>query len=135
MPTHNIALTAALNPADRKEINVTGNGGGNLPRGSGPHQFEFTLDDRTGHAVSFALLKAADNCSVCPPVAGQPNTQIVNVVINNNPPSGRPRTAEFTDKNDNKPRMDVSYEWTFTCDDQSIRVLPFDPIISNGGRN
>jgi len=133
MPTHHITLTAELNPSNPMEIRVTGNGRRRLPRGSGWHHFKFTLNDRTPHNVEFLSLAAADNCSDCPPPAGSSSGQIVNISMDNNPGHGRPRTAEFEDRNDNKPAMNVSYQWAFRCN-PGMTVLPFDPIISNGGR-
>ena len=134
MTTHDITLTATLNPADPAEIIITGNGGRNLPKGSGSHHFKFELDDKTTKNVKFASLTAADNCSTCPPDTTKPNTQIVDVRTDNSPSSGQPRRAEFKDKNDNKPAMDVSYQWEFTCD-PTMKVSPFDPTIVNGGKN
>ena len=132
MAVHNITLTATK-VTGQNEIAVTGRGGRSLGKGSGKHTFKFKIIDTTGKNVRFHSLRAADDCSTCPPKAGQPNTQIVLGPIDNDPSHG-PRTAEFDNKNDNKPEMDVSYEWRFTCDDPAIKVLPFDPIISNGGR-
>ena len=129
MASHNIKLTATMNGTN--EISITGSGGRTLGKGSGAHIFRFELDDQTTHNVKFASLKAADDCSTCPPDTSKPNTQIDKIRIDN---SGSPRTARFRDKNDNKPAMDVSYEWHFTCDDPGIPVSSFDPIISNGGR-
>ena len=113
------------------KISITGSGGRTLGKGSGAHIFKFELDDETTHNVKFASLTTADNCSTCPPDTSKPNTQIDQVRIDN---SGNRRTARFRDKNDNKPAMDVSYEWHFTCDDPGVTVSSFDPIISNGGR-
>lgn len=129
MANHDIKLTASMNGTNK--ISITGSGGRTLGKGSGAHIFKFELDDQTTHNVKFASLTAADDCSDCPPDTSQPNTQIDHVRIDN---SGRPRTARFRDKNDNKPAMDVSYEWHFKCDDPGIKVSSFDPIISNGGR-
>ena len=45
------------------------------------------------------------------------------------------RSRGFTDKNNNPAingEMNVSYQWNFTCD-PPFSVLPFDPIIKNGG--
>lgn len=129
MASHSITLTATFD-APSRTINIAGdNSRKRLDRGSGSHVFRFRLDDQSGHNVQFAALRAADN-SGCPPSAN-PNTQIDQVRMDN---ASSPRTARFRDKNDNKPAMDVAYEWTFTCDDPSIRVSSFDPIISNGGR-
>ena len=129
MASHNIRLTASMNGTNK--ISISGSGGRTLGRGSGAHIFKFELDDQTAHNVEFASLTAADDCSTCPPDTSNPNTQIDQVRIEN---SSSPRRARFRDKNDNKPAMDVSYEWHFTCDDPSITVSSFDPIISNGGR-
>ena len=129
MANQDIKLTASMNGPNK--ISITGSGGRTLGKGSGAHIFRFELDDQTTHKVKFASLTAADDCSSCPPDTSKPNTQIDQIRIDN---SGSKRTARFRDKNDNKPAMDVSYEWHFTCDDPNITVSSFDPIISNGGR-
>jgi hypothetical protein len=128
---HNIKLVAEFNPLDPHEIIVTGNGRRKLGKGSGEHHFNFRLVDGTGKNVEFVSLAAADKCSTCPPDTTKPNTQIDQIEMDN---GSRPHTAHFRDKNDNKPEMDLSYEWKFKCSDPAIRVLPFDPIIANGGK-
>ena len=124
-PIHNVQLTA-----DRtgNRITINGNGGANLPVRSGAHRFVFNLIDNTGLNVEFANLDTEDNSSRCPPAPGQNSTQIVGVQT-----GPQPRTAAFTDNNNNSGPMDVSYQWHFTCDDSNVRVDPFDPIIRNGG--
>lgn len=133
MPTHDITLVAELNPTNPKEILVTGKT--ELPKGSGGHHFKFTLDDRTAERVQFASLTSADDCSTCPPDTTKPHDQIYDDATHNN---DSPRWATFKNKNNNKkPKsvpMDVSYQWEFTCDDPTIAVLPFDPILKNGGK-
>jgi len=130
MAVHDIKLTATMDGL--KKIKISGSKDKTkLGKGSGSHKFKFTLDDQTKHKVEFERLLAADNCSMCPPHKGKPNTQIDDIDIDN---SADPRTASFKDKNDNDGEMDVSYQWTFTCDDKNIDVEDFDPIITNGGR-
>ncbi len=127
-PPHHITLIADFDPADPNQIIVASKT--RLPKGSKEQEFKFRLDDRTGKNVRFASLTAADDCSTCPPDTTNPNTQIDDVTIHNTPGQSR---AEFRDRNDNKPEMDVSYQWEFTCD-PPFTVQPFDPIIANGGR-
>jgi hypothetical protein len=136
MADHNIPLTATIDPDDPKQIIVTGPvDKKKLDKGSGPHFFKFKLDDKTTKKVKFLSVSAADNCSTCPPDSKKPNTQIDEWEPDNDPPAGKPRKAKFTDWNDNPVEMDVSYLLRFTCNDPSMRVLPFDPIIRNGGSN
>ena len=127
-PPHHITLIADFDPKVPSQIIVEHKT--HLPKGSKEHEFKFRLDDRTGKNVRFAALKAADDCSTCPPDPTKPNTQIDNVTIHNTPGQSR---AGFRDRNDNDGEMDVSYQWDFTCPDGTT-VQPFDPIISNGGR-
>lgn len=50
----------------------------------------------------------------------------------------KPLEASFRDKNDNeaeKGTLIVGYQWNFTCTDKTKKVLPFDPIIANGGKS
>lgn len=129
---HDIVLIAEIDPHNANQIVVRSKI--HLPPGN-RHNFKFELDDRTGKTVKFDTLTAADDCSTCPPDPAKPNTQLVIDRIDNNPPHGRRRTADVTNlNNQTRPRpMDVSYQWTFTCD-HGFTVAPFDPIISNGGR-
>lgn len=125
---HDIPLTATLNGS---KVTISGNGGANLPRGSGAHRFNFTLDDQTQLNVRFSSLDAEDNSSKCPPAPGENSQQIVGVVIGSNG-----ARASFTDNNNNNGSngpMDVSYQWNFTCDDSSKHPISYDPIIINGG--
>ncbi|MCH8614516.1 hypothetical protein LZ016_00125 [Sphingomonas sp. SM33] len=132
MPTHTITLTAKQISAN--VIQVTGNGKRKLPGGSGEHRFKFKLDDETTtKCVLFKSMVSAD-CSTCPPDLKQGNTQIYGWSMNNNPTRGKYRRAQFMDRNDNDDPMDVSYQLEFTCVDKSIKVLPFDPVITNGGK-
>lgn len=130
---HDIVLIAEIDPPGSSQIAVKAKT--QLPRGSRGHRFKFVLDDQTGQNVRFDALTSADDCSTCPPITTNPNTQIYDVSTDNNPRPGQPRTAEFWNRNDQtRPRpMDVAYQWTFTCD-AGFTVEPFDPIISNGGR-
>lgn len=121
----NIPLTATLTGST---VIIGGNGARNLSPGSGAHRFSFTLDDQTGLNVEFSHLDTEDNCSTCPPASGENSDQIVGVTI-----GPRPGTASFTDNNNNRGQMDVSYQWHFTCNDPTKQVDPFDPIIINGG--
>lgn len=121
-----VALTASISG---NKITISGNGGADLPKNSGAHRFDFTLASPPGVTVEFASLDTQDNCSTCPPASGENSTQIVGVQIGKGGNS-----ASFTDNNNNKGGpMDVSYQWNFTCDDPSIQVEAFDPIIKNGG--
>lgn len=108
-------------------VTVTGDGTAHLGKNSGSHKFKFSLSCPPGLTVTFASLDTQDNCSTCPPAPGENSQQIDRVRMNG-------ATAEFTNKNDNQNGpMDVSYQWNFSCTDPSKRVLPFDPVIRNGG--
>jgi hypothetical protein len=125
---HDIVLVADFDPPGSTQIAVRAKTP--LSRGSKGHRFKFELEDRTNKDVMFDKLTAADDCSTCPPNGS--SDQIYGDQTHN---GDSPRWAEFWNKN-NQPRprpMDVSYQWTFTCAD-GFTVLPFDPIISNGGR-
>jgi hypothetical protein len=125
VPTpHSIQLTATLSG---NKVSVSGPGGTSLPRKSGQHRFSFTLDDQTGLNVKFLSLYAADDCTTCPPPPGENSQQIHAVNINGT-------SAAFTDDNRGPPTS-VSYQWNFTCDDQSKLPITYDPIINNGGSN
>lgn len=120
---HSVPLTATRTG---NRVTVTGNGGANLPQDSGAHRFNFTVSSPPGLTIEFDSLDTQDNCSTCPPASGENSTQIVGVQINGS-------SASFTDNNNNKNEMDVSYQWNFTCSDPKVGVDPFDPIIKNGG--
>jgi hypothetical protein len=122
---HDIQLTVNRTG---KRVTIDGDGGATLPKASGAHRFKFTLADSTGLNVEFSSLDTEDNSSNCPPAAGENSQQIVGVTM-----GPQPRTASFTDNNNNSGPMDVSYQWNFTCNDPAVRVEPFDPIIRNGG--
>jgi hypothetical protein len=122
---HDIPLTASLAGS---KVRITGNGARNLPQNSGGHRFKFTLTDQTGLNVQFSHLDSEDNQSACPPASGENSLQIVGVTIG--PHAG---TASFTDNNNNKGPMDVTYQWNFPCDHPTTQVEPFDPRIRNGG--
>jgi hypothetical protein len=131
-----IALTATLNRTTN-QIDISGPSGP-FPVGkdNGPCQFDFTLTDSTNLTVEFSSLDAADNLgSQCPPAgSGDKSTQINGVNIHNN---ANPKSAGFNDKNDNDAKngpMNVSFRWNFTCEDPSVTVGSYDPIISNGGK-
>lgn len=131
---HDIVLSADRSGNIITITCIGGNPGPSLKRGSPAHRFRFTLQDNTGLNVKFASLDTEDNCPNCPPPGGDNSTQIVGVQMHNNPPP--PRNAAFTDNNNNdsaKGPMDVCYQWNFTCDDATVTVKPFDPIIRNGG--
>ena len=122
---HDIPLRATLRGS---RVRIDGNGAASLPTNSGAHRFDFTLDDQTGLNVQFASLDTQDNLSTCPPAPGQNSRQIVGVTV-----GPGPGTASFTDNNNNRGPMDVSYQWNFTCNDPTKQVEPFDPAIRNGG--
>ena len=124
-PIHNIQLTANRTG---KRVSISGNGAANLPKATGAHRFRFTLVNSTGLDVEFSGLDTEDNSSTCPPASGQNSAQIVGVTT-----GPQPRTASFTDNNNNSVPMDISYQWNFTCNDPAVQVEPFDPIIRNGG--
>ena len=109
-------------------VTILGDGGADLPKGSGAHRFRFTLTDTTGLNVEFSSLDTQDNVSACPPAPGENSQQIVGVTM-----GPQARTAAFTDNNSNRDPMNVSYQWNFTCNDPNVQVQPFDPIIRNGG--
>lgn len=120
---HNVALTATLTG---NKVQISGVGGADLKKDSGAHRFNFTLSSPPGVNVRFDSLDTEDDCSTCPPSSGENSKQIVGVQIGSS-------TASFTDNNNNKTPMDVSYQWNFTCDDPKLNVGSFDPIIKNGG--
>ena len=133
---HSITLSATI---AGKKISIDCVGGDPAPslaRGSGAHHFTFTLQDSTGHNVQFASLDTQDGWSSCPPPGGDNSGQISGVQMQNGQPL--PRNASFTDNNNNQGNngvLDVAYQWIFTCDDPTITVGSFDPIIKNGGSN
>ena len=122
---HDIQLTANRTG---NRVTISGNGGATLPKASGAHRFNFTLADSTGLNVEFSSLDTEDNSSNYPPASGENSQQIVGVTM-----GPQPRTASFTDYNNNSGPMDISYQWNFTCNDAAVRVDSFDPIIRNGG--
>ncbi|MGI8704407.1 MAG: hypothetical protein ACR2JJ_01160 [Sphingomicrobium sp.] len=129
--THDVQLTATKNG---NTVNISGPGGANLPPCSGAHHFNFILDDPTGLEVRFEALDTADSCSTCPPPAGQNSQQIVGYRRRNHE---TPKKASFTDNNNNRAAdgpMDVSYQLNFSCNNSAVTVLPYDPIIINGGQ-
>jgi hypothetical protein len=128
-PQHNIALTATA--TGNNTITITGDGAKSLPVGQAATHFKFTLTDNSGGAVYFTSLDAADNSTTCPPPPGNNSSQIVGVTMNNNSPQ---KTAQFTNNNSNQGQMYISYQWNFGCA-PNLHVLPFDPIISNGGKS
>ena len=123
MTGHSVPLSATL--AGNK-VTISGSGGASLPKNSGAHRFKFTLASPPGLTVEFESLDTQDDCSTCPPASGENSKQIVGVQIGSD-------TASFTDNNNNKAPMDVSYQWNFSCNDPKLTVEPFDPIIKNGG--
>jgi hypothetical protein len=121
---HTVPLTATI---VGNKVKISGDGSATLPKDTGAHRFDFTVTSPAGTTVQFASLDSEDECSTCPPAAGQNSTQIVAVKIGTD-------TASFTNKNNNQDGpIDVSYQWNFTCSDPKLKVEPFDPIIRNGG--
>lgn len=120
---HSVPLTATV---AGNTVRISGSGGASLPKNSGAHRFNFTLASPPGLTVEFESLDTQDDCSTCPPASGENSKQIVGVQIGSD-------TASFTDNNNNKDPMDVSYQWNFSCNDPKLTVEPFDPIIKNGG--
>ena len=117
-----ITLTATLSNG---QVSVSGDGGANLPHGSGSHRFNFSLVDHTELGVTFLSLDAADNCTTCPPPSGMNSQQIHAISINGT-------TAEFTDSNSGNS-MPISYQWNFSCNNSNYLPITYDPIINNGG--
>lgn len=113
-------------------VQIQGNGGAQLGRGSGAHVFTFALDDQTSLGVTFrdpaqGMIQAEDNGAGCPPASNN-STQIDNVR------RPTPTTAQFRDKNDNQQvDMPVSYMLHFDCAGDGNQNPTFDPIIINGG--
>lgn len=128
-PQHTVALTTSI---DGNTISIAGQGSFSVPVGQAATHCKFTLSDASGANVKFASLDTADDINGCPPTgSGNRSSQIVGVTMNNKAPQ---KTAQFTDSNNNEGHMNVSYQWNFTCD-APYSVLPFDPIISNGGKS
>lgn len=94
-----------------------------LPKDSGPHSFDFKLEDRTNLNVRFSSL-SADESDTCPPSNGIHTDQIVDIGIGD-------KRASFTDVNSGDERT-ICYAWQFACDDP-VQRPEFDPIIDNGG--
>jgi hypothetical protein len=125
---HQIPLTVSVSG---NTVTILGEGGANLPKGSGSHRFNFGLTDQTRLDVKFESLDAEDNQPTCPPASGQNSSQIQGVSMQNN---GQNKSAGFTDLNNNQNgSMSLCYQWNFSCNDPSKTVKPFDPIIINGG--
>jgi hypothetical protein len=129
-----IALTATMNGKDR--IDISGPSGP-FPLGvdTGAWHFDFALNDTTGKGVRFTTLDAEDNRNTCPPtVAGNSSKLIVGDHVE---PSD-PTKARFIDNNNNRAKdgvVDVSFQWNFECDDESIKHIgTYDPVVPNGGR-
>ena len=131
VPIRTIDLTATLVGG---RVQVTGAGDANLPKGSGEHRFEFTLDDQTGLNVRFkqvhnGMLDAQDNSQACPPPPGMNTNQIIAVTRMSDVRAG------FTDKNDNRNgSLPISYQLNFECNDASKHPITYDPVIQNGGQ-
>lgn len=133
---HDIVLTATLSGSTITVSCTSGDPGPTIARGSPAQHFSFTLQDNTGLNVQFASLDTKDGLSSCPPPSGDNSGQISGVQMHNGQPL--PRNAAFTDNNNNQGSngiLDVCYQWNFSCDDPSITVGSFDPIIKNGGSN
>jgi hypothetical protein len=128
-PTVNVNLGTSVSG---NTITITGNGAINIPAGQQATHINFFLNDTSGGQVQFVSLDAQDNSTSCPPtVNGNQSSQIVGVTMNNAPANNK--SARFTDNNSNQGAMNISYQWNFSCS-ATFNVLPFDPIISNGGR-
>lgn len=130
MADQDVALTATRTG---NRVRIAGPRSFNCPVDSRANRFNFTLADNTNLDVSFRSLDREDDCSTCPPASGNNSRQIVGVAMNNNQ---TPKKASFTDNNNNKASdgpLDVSFQWNFTCNDSSVRVESYDPIITNGG--
>jgi hypothetical protein len=128
-----VPLTATANG---KRITISGPPGPfPLAADSGESQFNFTLTDSTGKNVRFTTLDAADSCSTCPPNAtGNQSRQIVADHVDPTDPT----QASFIDNNNNSAKngpLDIAFQWHFACNDSSMTLGTYDPIISNGGRN
>ena len=129
--TRAIRLTATLVGG---RVEITGNGGADLPKGSRDRRFEFVLDDQTDLNVRFkqvndGMLDVKDNSRDCPPPSGMDTTQIVGVTRMSDVRAG------FTDKNDNTGGpMPVCYQLNFECNDVTKHPIRYDPIIINGGQ-
>ena len=131
-----IALTAALNPTDPARIDISGPAGP-FPLGVDTHawQFHFKLHDTTGKGVRFTTLDAEDHRDTCPPqVTSNQSRLIVGEHVNPHDPT----EARFTDNNNNDAKagvVNVSFQWHFDCDDDSIKHIgTYDPVVPNGGR-
>ena len=101
---------------------------------SGAWHFGFTLDDQTNKGVRFTTLDAIDGAKVCP-ASGTGNQS--KLIVGDQVEPNDPTQARFTDNNNNDAKLgvvDVSFQWNFTCDDQSIKVEPYDPVVPNGGK-
>jgi hypothetical protein len=127
-PKHEVTLSTTVNGT---VISISGNGGFSLPTGQAATHCKFALNDTSGANVQFSSLDTQDGIATCPPTgSGNQSGQIHGVTMNNN---ASPRTAQFTDSNNNQGQLNVSYQWNFTCN-APYTVQPFDPIISNGGK-
>src|SRR5215212_8842241 len=92
--------------ASPQRIVIQGNGDDHLGRDSGPHNFSFSLADRTNTNVRFKpitsksdprpMLWAQDECSTCPPPPDSLSNQIDKVERESD------TQASFRDKNDNR---------------------------------
>lgn len=132
-PKNDVTLTTSVNGTT---ISITGDGDYTCKQNQAATHFNFTLQDTSGGNVKFASLDTCDNIDTCPPTgSGNQSSQITGISMHNNSNNNQPNTAAFTDKNNNPAvngEMNVSYQWNFTCD-PPFTVLPFDPIIKNGG--
>ena len=128
-----VALTATMKGA--KNIEIKGpTSFQTLGVDTGAWIFNFTLDDQTGQGVRFTTLDAMDGSKVCP-ASGSGNKS--KLIVGEHVEPQDPKQAHFTDNNNNKADegvVDVSFQWNFTCNDQSIKVEPYDPVVPNGGK-
>lgn len=128
-PKHDVTLNATLSG---NTVTISGTGDFSIPRGQAATHCKFILNDTSGTNVMFDSLDAADNTTTCPGSGtGNQSGQIVGVTTNNN---ASPRTAQFTDNNNNVGNLSIAYAWNFTCDGP-YTVSRFDPVISNGGKS
>lgn len=128
-----VALTAKMKGA--KNIEIIGPAGPFPMLGvdTGAWHFDFTLDDQTGKTVGFTTLDAEDDCQTCPKTIGNNSKLITGERVEPNDPT----IAHFIDNNNNNSKkgvVNVGFQWHFSCDDPSITVGTYDPVVPNGGK-
>jgi len=126
-----VALTATLNG---KKIDISGpTSFPLLGVDTGAWHFDFTLDDQTGKQVRFTTLDAQDGCTKCPSTKGNSSKLISGERVE----PGDPPMAHFIDNNNNDSKLgvvNVGFQWNFACNDPTITVEPYDPVVPNGGK-